>query len=198
MCYNPEVSLTTFIFGCIVAIIIYNLTIEYRPLIIILLSFTSMQFLEFLAWTYYNNIEINRLLSKIGLFIIFIQMFLMQFLLLEGKLKKWSLIIFAFVAILFIIIQLPKINFKMKKGENKHLIWYWLDLPIYWIIIGLLFYLIPAYFNKYNNKFLFVFALITLIISLYFYYKYKTWGTMWCYISNILWIIFLLYLLIKK
>ena len=86
----------------------------------------------------------------------------------------------------------------MKRGENKHLIWYWLDLSIYWIIIGLLFYLIPAYFNKYNNKFLFVFALITLIISLYFYYKYKTWGTMWCYISNILWIIFLLYLLIKK
>jgi hypothetical protein len=146
-----------------------------------------------LAWTYYNNIEINRLLSKIGLFIIFIQMFLMQFLLLEGKIKKWSLIIFAFVAIIFIIIQLPKINFKMKRGENKHLIWYWLDLSIYWIIIGLLFYLIPAYFNKYNNKFLFVFALITLIISLYFYYKYKTWGTMWCYISNILWIIFLFY-----
>ena len=67
MCYNPKVSLTTFIFGCILAIIIYNLTIEYRPLIIILLSFTSMQFLEFLAWTYYNNIKINRLLSKIGL-----------------------------------------------------------------------------------------------------------------------------------
>lgn len=196
MCYNPIVSLTTFIFGCISAIIIYNLTIKYRPFILILLSFTSMQFLEFLAWTYYNNSYINGILSKIGLFIIIIQMFLMQFLLLKDKYKNLSLIIFGIFIIIFIIFQLPKVDFRMKKGENKHLIWYWLDLPLFYIIIGLSFYLIPAYFNKYNNKFLFVFALITLIISLYYYYKYKTWGTMWCYISNLLWIIFFIFLII--
>lgn len=190
MCYNSYVSLTTFIFGCIIALLAYYTKAIDNYIIIILLSFTSMQLLEFFAWTYYNNPIINNFLSILGLIIIIIQIFLLNYYLPNKKESQILLFILAIVLLLFLIFQVPKIKFEMKRGKNKHLLWYWLDLPIIWIIIGLSFYLIPAYLSKYSI--IFYFVLITLIISLYFYWKYKTWGSMWCYLSNIGWIIVLL------
>jgi len=196
MCYNPEVSLITFIFGCISAFIIYKLNIVNKEIIIILLSFTAIQFIEFLVWINYNNEKINKLLGKIAFIIIIIQILLLQIFLLKKSFRIYSLILFFILFIIFIIIELPKIDFRMKKGKNKHLSWYWINLPIFWIIIGLLYYLIPSFFNKYNYKSIFIFTFITLLISLYFHYKYKTWASMWCYISNIAWLLLLIYSLI--
>ena len=187
MCYNSNVSLTTFIFGCIIALLAYYTKAIDNYIIIILLSFTSMQLLEFFAWTYYNNKKINKFLSILGLILIFIQIFLLNYYLPEKKESQILLFLYSIFVILFLIFQLPRVKFEMKRGKNKHLLWYWLDLPIIWIIIGLAFYLIPSYLSKYSI--IFYFVLITLIISLYFYWKYKTWGSMWCYLSNIGWII---------
>lgn len=193
MCYNPEVSLATFIFGCIGAIIVHYLNVIDKSIIILLLSFTFIQFIEFLTWTYYDNLKINRILSILAFITITIQIILLQLYLLIPKYRKWSLIILSIVILLFIMFQLPKVDFRMRRGKNKHLAWYWIDLPIIWVIIGLSFYLIPAFFNKYNNKLLFLLIFVSLLISLYFHYKYKTWATMWCYISNFYWIIILIY-----
>ena len=35
----------------------------------------------------------------------------------------------------------------MYKGENGHLVWEWLDIPVIWIIIGISFYIIPLYIS---------------------------------------------------
>jgi hypothetical protein len=89
----------------------------------------------------------------------------------------------------------------MDIGSNKHLVWYWLDIPIYWIIIGLSFYLIPIYLRYGIFSFAFLGVNSILIPSLYYYYKYKTWGTLWCYYSNLFWIYLLIisiYLYLKK
>lgn len=82
--------------------------------------------------------------------------------------------------------EFKNVNFSMKKGQNGHLIWYWLDIPIIWIFITFAFYLIPLYYSIYRISF--YYAFISIIISLHFYFKYKTWGTMWCYMCNIIWI----------
>ena len=123
-------------------------------------------------------------------------MFIIQIFMLKPTYIKYSLISFFILGTLFAIIQLPKMDFRMTRGKNKHLIWYWLDLPIIWLIIGLSYYLIPPLFNKTGELYTFLFTLITVVISLYFYYKYKTWGSMWCYISNLLWIVALVYSII--
>jgi len=47
MCWNAEVSLNTFIFGCISAILVYRLGIIENKYILIVLSFTSIQILEY-------------------------------------------------------------------------------------------------------------------------------------------------------
>lgn len=192
MCYNPTVSLGTFLFGCIIAIIVYYLNIIDKSIIILLLSFTFIQLIEFFTWTYYNNLRINRILSIIAFITIIIQLILLQYYLLEAKYRKISLSIFIVFLILFLIIQLPKTDFRMTRGKNKHLIWHWMNQPLIWLIFGLAFYIIPSYYNKYKYKSIFLFTFITLTISLYFNYKYNTWGSMWCYISNIIWIILLI------
>ena len=55
MCWNAEVSLNTFIFGFISAIIVYLFGYINIGLILIILSFTSIQLLEYFIWTYIDN-----------------------------------------------------------------------------------------------------------------------------------------------
>ena len=194
MCWNAEISLNTFIFGFISSIIVYILVYFDNVSIIIILSFTSIQLLEYFIWKYIDNKEINEILSKIGLFIIGIQIFLLCFSYKIKKIRKYLLYLYFIFVILFIIIELKNIEFRSIKGDNGHLRWLWLDINIIWIIIFTSFYLITMFPYKNNSNIIkFLFVLITLIISLYYYYKNKTWGSMWCYFSNILWIFLIIY-----
>ena len=197
MCYNSTISLNTFIFGIISLLILYkygNIVITPKYLLIIL-SFTLIQLLEYFAWIYINNKKIIEILSKIGLVIIGLQIILINYFLLNDEIRLYSFIMMLILFILFAIFELPKINFDMEKGNNGHLIWHWLDLPLIWIIIGLTFYIIPLLL--YKEKVAFIGVSIILIISIYNYYKYKTWGSMWCYFSNIIWIYLIILLLLK-
>ena len=200
MCYNSSISLNTFIFGIIALVIIYfnNKNIIRPQILLLLLSFTSIQLLEYYAWTYINNKKIIRILSLIGLGIIGLQIILINYFLLNGKTRLISFILMLIFFILFAIFQFPKINFDMKKGENGHLIWYWLDLPLFWILIALSFYIVPLYINRNKSILILIFVSVILLISLYYYYKYKTWGTMWCYFSNLIWLYLLIYVIIKR
>lgn len=198
MCYNAEISLKTFIFGCISAIIVYYLKVIPPRVILMLMSVTFMQFIEFLTWTYYDNLTINKYLSILAFATIVLQLILLNYFLPDKKTSKILLTLLFISAILFLIIQLRFVNFRMRIGKNKHLSWYWLDLPLIWIIIGLAFYLIPAYLGKYKSTFIFIVTLLS--VSLYYHWKYKTWGSMWCYFSNIGWIFLLgqsIFILIK-
>lgn len=186
MCYNAEISLNTFIYGCISAIIVYYLGVVPPKTILILMSITFIQFIEFLTWTYYDNVTINRYLSILAFLTIVIQLILLNYLLPDKKASKILLLSLFIFAILFITFQLRFVDFQMRIGKNKHLSWYWLDLPLIWIIIGLAFYLIPAYLSKYKSTFIFTVTILS--VSLYYHWKYKTWGSMWCYFSNIGWL----------
>ena len=196
MCWSAEVSLQTFIFGVVCAFIVYALNVVPLHIIIIFLSFTSIQLLEYFTWIYIDDDKKNKILSYIGSFLVLTQVFLINYLLPNKKNSQLLLISFSIFLILFILIELKNVKFKMTKGENGHLIWHWLDIPFIWIFIILLFYVMPSIINKTYISFLFI--SISSIISLYYYYKYKTWGTMWCYISNVTWIFFIIKSIIIK
>ena len=190
MCWNAEISLNTFIFGCISAIIVYLLGVVNINIIIILLSFTSMQLLEYFIWKNMDDKKINDFLSKIGLLIIITQIILLC---IFNKNYIIFLYFYLIFLTLFVIFELNKIKFETVIGENGHLRWKWLEFNIIWIIVGLSFYLITC-----SNIISFLFIFGTLLISIYHYYEYKTWGSMWCYISNIGWIYFIYYSIIIK
>ena len=189
MCWNAEVSLNTFIFGMIsmIIVIIFN-KISYK-IILFTLTLTLIQLLEYYTWKNIDNIDIIYNLSIIGYLIISIQLIILNYAFLNNKDKLVALIILIILLIYIFIYNYQNNKFNMEIGENKHLIWNWIDIPIPILIIIMVFYIYPAITYNYIS---FVTMLIILLPSLYYYYKYKTWGTMWCYYSNIIWIILIL------
>lgn len=189
MCWNAEVSLNTFIFGMIsmIIVIIFN-KISYK-IILFTLTLTLIQLLEYYTWKNIDNIDIIYNLSIIGYLIISIQLIILNYGFLNNKDKLVALIILIILLIYIFIYNYQNNKFNMEIGENKHLIWNWIDIPIPILIIIMVFYIYPAFTYNYIS---FVTMLIILLPSLYYYYKYKTWGTMWCYYSNIIWIILII------
>ena len=195
MCWNSQVSLNTFIYGIISAIILLLLNNTPYLYIMVAMSITSMQLLEYFTWININNKKITRVLSIIGIIIIIIQLFLFTNLIKNKKYKNSMLSFLLLLLILYFTFVFPTTTLDMVKGENGHLAWLWTDINIMWYIVIFIIYLIPCIFNKWYL--FFYFGLISLSISLYFFSKYKTFGTIWCYISNFIWII-LLYISITK
>lgn len=85
MCYNAKVSLNTFIFGCIYAIVVYYFKVISPRIILMLMSVTFMQFIEFLTWTYYDNLTINKYLSILAFATIVLQLILLNYFLPDKK-----------------------------------------------------------------------------------------------------------------
>jgi hypothetical protein len=84
---------------------------------------------------------------------------------------------------LYLCLSLSTTEFTMVKAPNGHLRWNWLTKSPLLISIWLAFLLLPFLYTK--RYLLFVFLLIPVLISLYTYYKDNTWGSMWCWFSNI-------------
>jgi len=190
MCWNPEVSLNTFIIGCICALILILLNNTPYLYILIGLSITSMQLLEYYAWNNLNNKKIIEKLSNIGLILIFTQLLLIANIIKNKKYKRILIILFYILLITYLIFQYPTTKLFMEKGENGHLIWHWIDVHPIWFILAFIFYLLPLYLN--SEYIILLLGIISLVISLYYFYKYKTFGTMWCYYSNIIWLLLII------
>ena len=189
MCWNAEVSLNTFIFGLISMIIVLILNKISYKIILFTLTLTLIQLLEYYTWNNINNKETVYYLSIIGFFIISFQIALLNYWFLNKNDKPIALLLLFILLIHLFIHNYQNNKFRMEKGENKHLIWHWVDIPLPLLIIILTFYIYPSFRYGYIA---FIYMIIPLSISLYNYYKYKTWGSMWCYISNIIWIILIL------
>jgi hypothetical protein len=192
MCWNAEVSLNTFIYGTIAAIIV--LSLNKIPIRSILLVYTVslIQLMEYFTWKNINNNELVHYLSITGAFILLLQVLLISNNNLKNKEQLFSYIFIFILTIIAFNHNFENKKFHMEKGENGHLKWLWADLPVPLLISGLLLWIYPPIRNK--NYISTLFIITTLTISFYYYYKYKTWGSMWCYIGNSFWI----FLLIKS
>lgn len=195
MCYNAEISLNTYIFGTIIAIILLFLNKINILLIYFVYTITLMQLLEYLAWININNndIDINKqnniyYLSIIGCFILFIQVLILNTINLEGIERIIIIIIIFIISIYGFYYNYKNNQFNISVGKNGHLIWHWIDIK-YLNIIVLFFWLYSLL--RIDNYLLFILTLSSILFSIYNYYKYKTFGSMWCFIANFLWIVLL-------
>jgi len=184
MCWNESVSLNTFIFGTFaVAFAHYNNIIPFWEAIGIM-SFVSMQLIEYFTWRNLKNKDINSLLSKLGLGLVFIQPLLVNTYLLPQNMVYIFVGLYAsFVALTFTVFYpIQDINFSMQKAANGHLAWNWLKIPTFLFIIWLCFLIWPLQYSNYYIRFILTVASAGVI-----YYLYKssnTWGSMWCWIVN--------------
>jgi hypothetical protein len=147
-----------------------------------------MQLIEYFTWKHLHNKKINRLLSKLGLFLILIQPIL--FILIPNNVKfniKATLITLYVIFLTYIIFYNKSSgnnDFSMTKAPNGHLAWNWLKNAPYCNLIWLSFLLvILLYIKKYI---LFTLHLLIFLAIYYTYYKTNTWGSLWCWIANAL------------
>lgn len=200
MCWNQSVSMNTFILG-IFAILFayYNKIIDvYQALFIG--SVCIMQLIEFFLWRNINNKHKNIFWSNAAVLALIIQPFL-SILTIPNKMIKFT---FMAIYVSFILYLVYYTLDKKKKhdtnfatiGKNKHLRWNWLSTSsLYRILFYVFFLLVPLLFWK--DKFTFLVFCATFIISLIFFSKDGTWGSMWCWSSNII-SLYLIYLVFSK
>ena len=184
MCWNERVSLNTFLFSLFGISFAYFNNVINSYIFLHLLSFNSMQLLEYFTWKHLNNIKINRLLSQLGLFIIFIQPILsIMSSYSSNKKLKTILITLYLVFAIFCAAYFP-IDFSMEKASNGHLAWNWLQFPTPIIFIwGAFSFGLLLYRKKYI---IFAIHLIIFLAIYYTYYTTHTWGSLWCWISNLI------------
>ena len=125
----------------------------------------------------------NTYLSMLGLLLVWLQLFLG--LLLVDKHREILLgVFFVFSCVVYLYKSTYNpFHFKTVVAENGHLSWEWLrvvGVERIFLVIGLLFYAIPfANTNAILGALLFILAYL-------FYKKDNTYGSMWCWLINVL------------
>ena len=184
MCWNETVSLNTFLFSLFGLLFAYFNNVINSYLFVHLLSFNSMQLLEYFTWKHLNNKKINRLLSMLGLFLIFIQpiLFIISSYNVEKEIKTVMITLYV-VFSMFCVYNFP-IDFSMTKARNGHLAWNWLQFPTPIIFIWAAFAFGLLIYRKQYIRF--TMHLMLFLAIYYTYYTTHTWGSLWCWISNLI------------
>ena len=184
MCWNASVSLNTYIFGLFASsFAYYNGTTDLLGFLLFQ-SFIIMQLIEYFIW---SKTFPNRLLSQIALFFILCQPVLNIL-----KIQKMPKLIpyllvayFIFIIIVYTIITpLNTLDFSSVPSKNGHLAWKWFTWNIYIIVIWFAF--LSARWVIDEMYLILVFVTTALIISIILYKETKTWGSMWCWLANII------------
>lgn len=189
MCWSAAVSLETFSLACYGAIL--GWWTGYLPIsfLLFLMSFSSMQLIEAGLWTKLSDVQWNRTLSMIGLLVIILQPLLSISTMQPGNAQKYMLFIYAAFIAVYVIFVLPSTVFKTRVASNGHLLWEWLRPPV-WIVATWIFLLVaPLYLRPiYHRRAAFWFTSAAVAVSLFFFYSAGTWGSVWCWISNVVWL----------
>jgi len=200
MCWNPEISISTFILSLASISIGYINNIFDFNHCIFYLSISLMQLLEYLIWIYPKK-NINKILSILGLLIIIIQP-LCASLIIENKKKRLIyLILYILWIIIFLLIQSP-FNFSTIKASNGHLKWNWLKLDNIFIIITWTMFILAAILlgkkSIYEKIITIIFIIFCTLIAWFYYNKSGTFGSVYCSLINIMFIFIIIKALFKQ
>ena len=181
MCWNADISLNTFIFSVFALILIY-ISNAYTPYTIegfegpfyyfYFFLFVSIQLVEYGLWKNLNNKRINRVLSKIGLFLIFSQMFFSIFIA-ESIYQPYLFAYFFIFVVTFYVYKTiySPIHFITTVSPRGHLSWEWLRFTGYeklFILVGFSFYMLPLLLSTVNQKSIYLTFLSFLLTYLLF------------------------------
>jgi len=202
MCWNADISINTFLFALFALVFIFlaNTYTKYKqetfknPLVyLLLLEVASIQLIEFFLWKNLKNKKMNEFLTSLALYIIIIEPLTIM-LMIPNK------IILISIVLCYLLFLLTKYSTSSRSFvtnvKNGHLSWGWINKasPLS-IFIYLFFFVFSMYLI--NNFLLFLFSIFTLIITLFFYFKDNTFGSMWCWSTNLFLLYFIIDIIIK-
>ena len=210
MCWNADISLNTFLFACfgLAFIWVANTFTKYKSslfdnklMYVFFFATAAMQLVEFFLWKNLKNAPMNKFLSKLASVVIIVQQVTLMLIIPSAEIRNNMLLLYAvFLGAFFLYKKIFSPNrFYTSIATNGHLSWDWLNVKgndNIWVVISLLFYLMPVYFIQNKAMFLFIFVLLG--ISLIFYFKDGTFGTVWCWASNFSLLYFIVDILLKQ
>jgi hypothetical protein len=199
MCWSAEVSLNTFLSGAFLTTIIYLLNPTDIFGIVFILSFLIIQLVEYFIWTNIDDKIRLRFFGFLTYFIIFLQPIMLMYF---TKNYKYIYIYIALqlstLILCLTLIDNIEFPFNIAVAKNGHLAWYWSNSYVYmllFVITYLVFYLYLIYI--YANPLIFIISIMTLLYSLYNYYKSYTIGSMWCWFANLIVSVYLIIAIYK-
>ena len=206
MCWNSDISLNTFIFACLALVFIYlaNTFTKYKSnlfdnnlVFLFFLAVAGMQLVEFFLWKNLNKPSTNRTLSIMGCLLVILQQTTLILLIPNAALRHAMLGVYALFVILYTLYA--PVNYQAFVGKNGHLSWDWMNFKGYeriWLAVLMLFYILPLFAIKNKILMYFVFSLCAASFALY--YTDNTFGTMWCWSTNLFLLYFIAEILIVK
>jgi hypothetical protein len=198
MCWNSDISLNTFIFACFALLFIYlagftkyKIDAFNNPIVYLLLFEVALiQLIEYFLWKNLKN-KNNIMLSKLAACIIFLQVPTIILMIPNLQIRYFLLLMYLLYLIVLKLSKKFHNPFHTSVSKNGHLSWDWLISNNYLIYAYLFLYLISALFI--NNIEISIMVIASLFITLFFFFKEKTFTSIWCWSSNL----FLLYFIVK-
>lgn len=210
MCWNKDISINTFIFSFLALFFIYytNTFTRYKtplfdnPIVyLFIFSVVSMQLIEYYLWRNLKNPFINKILSKLASFLFILQPFFLILIIPVLSTRYMMLFIYSLFMLTYLFYKkmYSPINFHTSISKNGHLLWEFVNLKGYESVFAFLYLLI--YISTVfiiNNTLITLFLIPSFLISLFFYYRDNTFGTMWCWMSNLFLLFIIINILIVK
>lgn len=191
MCWSASVSLNTFIFSLFGTLFALANGVIDVPRALFYMSFMSIQLVEYFGW---KNLNDTRIPSMVGLLLIFLQIPLMINTFYHGPYK--NALHGLWFAVSVIALATTQVKFSMHKAPNGHLSWDWLNgFSKIFFLIFILFYLGMGLYDM--NIPTFIALLFIISFSWYNYSASGTFGSMWCWFSNVL-TFYLIYKVFRK
>ena len=184
MCWSASVSLNTYALGLFASSLSYFNGITDIGGFIFYQSIILVQLIEYFIW---SKTFSNRLLSQLLLIVILTQpIFNIIRIQTQPELIPYLLLAYiVFIVILFtVVVPLNTVDFSTVPSKNGHLAWNWLNMNIYAIILWHVF--LSLYWIIDKNYVLFAIVSIFLVASIILYKETNTWGSMWCWVCNII------------
>jgi hypothetical protein len=192
MCWNADVSINTFLFSCLALVFVWytNTYTKYKtPLFdnwlayAAFLSVSSMQLVEFFLWRNLDDPYWNRVFSRIGFLLIWIQPWLFL-LLAKSSLATVYFVIAVLEAVYLFLIK--NSDSYTTKDRSAHLVWKWvnIDYEVYIIITSV--WLLFIFYSLFPLKeyVLLTFGVVALLYSAYRFHSSGSCGSVWCWMIN--------------
>jgi len=186
MCWNAEVSFQSFGIG-LIGIIVASNTGFSPSMLIFFATIVFMQLIEGMVWTYGSNPDINFYASLSAAALLMIQPIASILAVSPGQYKIPMLLSYVVLGLISQLIDHKtdprslREQYRMVGTPRLH--WKWLD-PIPWesLAVYFIFLIGPLILTKQYDFVALV--LLTLAVSVYSFGK--GWGSMWCWIVNLM------------
>ena len=186
MCWNAEVSFQSFGIGLIGIIVASNMGTS-PSMLLFFATIVFMQLIEGIVWTYGSNPDINFYASVSAAALLMIQPIASILAIAPTSYISPMIISYIVMGLITHLIEHKtdprSLREQYRMVGTPHLHWKWLD-PIPWASLTVYFiFLIGPLFLTKQYDFI---ALVLLTLAFSVYSFGKGWGSMWCWIVNLM------------